>query len=174
MRLIRFFVLRLFVLSLSVLATSLWTHSADAAKNSASSSTGADAGCGLGSMLIHDNTKVMQILAATTNVPTQTFAISTGTSNCKSQNLVMADRAVQYFVEVNRDDLSREISKGEGEKLQTLAALYGCDTKTSQALFSRAAKAAYLSIIPKSSTDAQEMVTNLNLQKSVVGICRSV
>lgn len=41
-----------------------------------------DAGCGLGSMIIQENTKVMQVLAATTNgTGVQTFGISTGTSN---------------------------------------------------------------------------------------------
>ena len=54
-----------------------------------------DAGCGLGSMIIQENTKVMQLLAATTNgsFGSQTFGISTGTSNCKkgrqSRNAVL-------------------------------------------------------------------------------------
>ena len=87
-----------------------------------------DAGCGLGSMIIQENTKVMQILAATTNgiAGNQTFGISSGTSNCKSQQMVRNDKAIQYFTEANQADLSREMAQGQGEKLQTLAALYGC------------------------------------------------
>lgn len=136
---------------------------------------GADSGCGLGSMIIQEHTKVMQVLAATTNgIGGQTFAISTGTSNCKTQNLVMTEKAVQYFVEVNRDDLSREMAKGEGEKLQTLASLYGCETDASRAQFSKAAQAAYSRILPTSQTAVEQMVRNLNQEKSVVGVCGTI
>lgn len=134
-----------------------------------------DSGCGLGSMVIQENTKLMQILAATTNgIGGQTFAISTGTSNCKAQNFVMTEKAVQYFAEVNKDDLSREMAKGEGEKLQTLASLYGCQTDASRAEFSKAAQAAYGRILPSANTSVTEMVKNLNGEKAVVGACSAI
>ncbi|MDX9731127.1 MAG: DUF3015 family protein [Bdellovibrionales bacterium] len=135
-----------------------------------------DSGCGLGSMIINENTKVMQLLAATTNgfMGTQTFGISTGTSNCKAQNLVMQDKAVQYFAEVNKDDLSREMAKGEGEKLSTLAALYGCDTTEARAEFGKAAQAAYGRILPTAETSVANMVQNLNNESSVVGTCSAI
>lgn len=135
-----------------------------------------DAGCGLGSMIINENSKIMQILAATTNgsFGSQTFGISTGTSNCKAQNLVMQEKAVQYFAEVNKDDLSREMAKGEGEKLSTLAALYGCESQASRAEFSKAAQAAYGRILPSSNTSVVDMVKNLNGEKSVVGTCATL
>ncbi len=135
-----------------------------------------DTGCGLGSMVIKDNTKLMQILAATSNglAGNQTFAISTGTSNCKAQNFVMTEKAVQYFAEVNKDDLSREMAKGQGEKLQTLAALYGCETPASRAQFAKAAQAAYSRILPTQNTAVSEMVKNLNGEKSVVGACSAI
>ncbi len=132
-----------------------------------------DTGCGLGSMVIKENTKLMQILAATSNGigGNQTFGISTGTSNCKAQNFVMTEKAVQYFAEVNKDDLSREMAKGEGEKLQTLAALYGCETPATRAQFAKAAQAAYGRILPTANTAVTEMVKNLNSEKAVVGAC---
>jgi hypothetical protein len=152
----------------------LVSPSAFAAKGS-SSFASSDSGCGLGSMVIQENTKVMQVLAATTNgIGGQTFAISTGTSNCKAQNLVMTEKAVQYFVEVNRDDLSREMAKGEGEKLQTLASLYGCETDASRAQFSKAAQAAFSRILPTATTAVDEMVQNLNHETSVVGVCGTI
>lgn len=134
-----------------------------------------DAGCGLGSMIIRENTKVMQVLAATTNgIGVQTVGITLGTSNCKAQNLVMAEKAVQYFAEVNKDDLSREMAKGEGEKLQTLAALYGCESEASRAEFSKASQAAYSRILPTPETSVSEMVKNLNGEKAVVGACAAI
>lgn len=121
-----------------------------------------DAGCGLGSMIIQENTKVMQVLAATTNATGgQIFAISTGTSNCKSQQVVRNDKAIQYFAEANQADLSREIAQGQGEKLQTLAALYGCQGDAQKAFASKA-QASYSSIIPSADVKATDMVRNLN------------
>jgi hypothetical protein len=129
---------------------------------SAEAATG-DAGCGLGSMVIQENTKVMQILAATTNgfTGTQIFGISSGTSNCKAQNLVMRDKAVQYFAEVNLDDLSREMAQGRGEKLGTLAALYGCNS-SGKTQFARTLQKSYEKIIPAADTNAVEMVRQIN------------
>lgn len=121
-----------------------------------------DAGCGLGSMVIQENTKVMQILAATTNgTGGQIFAISTGTSNCKSQQIVRNDRAIQYFTEANQSDLSREMAQGQGEKLQTLAALYGCQGDATRAFASKA-QASYSAIVPSSDITATAMVQNMN------------
>lgn len=128
-----------------------------------------DSGCGLGSMIIQENTKVMQILAATTNgsFGSQTFGISTGTSNCKAQNLVMREKAVQYFAEVNKDDLSREMAKGQGEKLTTLASLYGCESATSRAAFAHSAQANFGKILPTADTSVVDMVKNLEVVSSV-------
>lgn len=132
-----------------------------------------DAGCGLGSMVIQENTKLMQIIAATLNgTGMQTVGITLGTSNCKAQNFVMTEKAVQYFAEVNKDDLSREMAKGEGEKLQTLAALYGCNSEASRAEFSKATQAAYGRILPTADTSVTDMVKNLNA--SVAGVCAAI
>ncbi len=135
-----------------------------------------DTGCGLGSMIIKENTKLMQIFAATSNglAGNQTFGITTGTSNCKAQNFVLTERAVQYFAEVNKDDLSREMAKGEGEKLQTLAALYGCETDATRAQFAKAAQAAYTRILPAADTDVSDMVKNLNRETAVIGACTAI
>ncbi|MBN8628817.1 MAG: DUF3015 family protein [Planctomycetes bacterium] len=102
----------------------------------------------------------------------QTFGISTGTSNCKAQNLVMTEKAVQYFTEVNKDDLSREMAKGQGEKLNTLAALYGCETATSRNEFAKAAQANYGKILPTAQTSVTEMVQNLQAS-NVVSACHT-
>lgn len=123
-----------------------------------------DAGCGLGSLIIQDNTKLMQVLAATSNaIGVQTFAISTGTSNCKAQNFVMNDKAIQYFTEVNHADLSREMAQGQGEKLNTLASLYGCKG-TAQKAFASMTQNSYGQIVPAQNTSATDMVKNLNGQ----------
>ena len=131
-----------------------------------------DAGCGLGSMIIQENTKLMQVLAATTNgTGGQIFAISTGTSNCKSQQIVRNDKAIQYFTEANQADLSREIAQGQGEKLQTLASLYGCQGDAQRA-FAAKAQASYSSIVSSSDVSAEAMVQNMN--NTVASTCASI
>ena len=122
-----------------------------------------DAGCGLGSMIITENTKLMQLLATTTNGATfsQAGGITTGTSGCKAQNFVMREKAVHYFAEVNKDDLSREMAQGEGEKLTTLASLYGCEGNARQD-FARAMQSGYDRIIPAADTKVTDMVQNIH------------
>lgn len=136
-----------------------------------------DAGCGLGSLIIQDNTKLMQILAATTNgIGGQTFAITSGTSNCKAQNFVMNEKAIQYFAEVNQSELSREMAQGQGEKLNTLASLYGCKGEGQQ-VFAKMTQAGYGRILPTAETSTSEMVKNLNqefVSSQTVQSCSSI
>jgi hypothetical protein len=86
------------------------------------------AGCGLGSMLFDENTTFNQILAATTNgtFGSQTFGISTGTSNCTHGGVAKLEKETEMFVEVNYDVLQKEISQGKGETLASFSNLMGC------------------------------------------------
>ena len=83
-------------------------------------------GCGLGSLVIKDqSTVVLQALAATTNGTSgnQTFGITSGTSNCaKPSNFVSNDK-LNKFVGENMDELALDISAGQGETLATVAKL---------------------------------------------------
>ncbi len=84
------------------------------------------AGCGLGSMLFDDQKGVVQILAATTNgfFGTQTFGISSGTSNCADTG--HGSRAAQIFIEANREALAKDVSRGSGETIVNLSSIAGC------------------------------------------------
>ena len=127
-----------------------------------------DAGCGLGSMIIQKNSKGLQLLAMTTNsfFFTQPLGITSGTSNCSSRGLVMTDQEVQYFVEVNQEDLSHEMAQGHGEKLATLAQMKGCQNPVAMKTFGSFAQASYSKIIPSAETTANELVQNLNRELS--------
>src|SRR5450432_2687117 len=87
-----------------------------------------EAGCGLGSMVFKDNGAV-QILAATTNgiFGNQTFAITSGTSNCAPGGVIKAQREQAAFAEVNFQDLKRNMASGGGEFLTSFATLLGCE-----------------------------------------------
>lgn len=82
------------------------------------------AGCGLGSQVFKEDGKV-QILAATTNGTsgTQTFGITSGTSNCRDSKHAMAAN----YINVNEDALKKDAARGEGEVLSGLSKIYGCE-----------------------------------------------
>jgi hypothetical protein len=85
-------------------------------------------GCGLGSMAFEgQNGLVFQVLAATTNgsFGNQTFGITTGTSNCDRYSTFVMNDKVNAFVADNMDSLAKDIAKGNGEYLDTMAGLMG-------------------------------------------------
>lgn len=96
------------------------------------------AGCGLGSLIFGpDNEPVAQVLAATTNgtFATQTFGITSGTSNCVSGGVIRAEREQAAFAEVNFDDLKRNMAAGGGEYLRSFSSLLGCEESARPAFF---------------------------------------
>lgn len=130
-----------------------------------------DAGCGLGSVIISKNSKGLQLLAMTTNgsLLTQPLGITSGTSGCSASGLVMNEKEVQYFVEVNQEELSREMAQGHGEKLYTLASMKGCSNEVSQKAFGTFTQNSYSRILPAANTSAIDMVQNLNSEFSTQG-----
>lgn len=131
-----------------------------------------DAGCGLGGMLIKSNTKLMQLFAVTTNGTSgsQTLGITFGTSACTSSGLVMNDKQIQYFVEVNQEDLTRELAQGNGEKLSTLAALNGCMSEQQISAFNTKAQSQFKTIVPSAKITAVDFVNNLK-SASIADVC---
>ena len=83
-------------------------------------------GCGLGSLIIkNQSTTALQVLAATTNGTSgnQTFGITSGTSNCAKPNNFVSNDKLNRFVSENMDELAMDISSGKGETLSTVAKL---------------------------------------------------
>lgn len=133
----------------------------------------ADSGCGLGSMIITSNNgKLTQLLALTTNhaTGTQTLGITFGTSNCSARGIVQNDKQIQYFVEVNQEELTREMAQGHGEKLSTLAALNGCASDSQISSFNAQAQSNFKTIVPSSKTTAIDFVNNMK-STSASSVC---
>src|SRR5258708_472329 len=74
--------------------------------------------CGLAYVLLSskENSKVMQVLGATTNGTSgnQTFGISSGTSGCTEDGALKIVKAAEVYAEVNPDSLRREMAAGQG------------------------------------------------------------
>ncbi|MET0414221.1 MAG: DUF3015 family protein [Polyangiaceae bacterium] len=85
------------------------------------------AGCGLGSIIFEPDSGFTQIFAATTNgtFGTQTFGITTGTSNCDTGTKGSA--STKAFVAANRSVLAKDIARGSGETLGSVSRLAGCE-----------------------------------------------
>lgn len=84
------------------------------------------AGCGLGSLIFEPNSGFTQVFAATTNgfFGSQTFGISSGTSNCADMSGGSA--SARAFVETNRTALAKDVARGQGETIESLSRLGGC------------------------------------------------
>ena len=120
------------------------------------------AGCGLGSVMLGKQGN--QIFAATTNgTGTQTFGISSGTSNCVTATEQTA--MIRNFIEANYASLVTDMAKGQGDSMKTLSGFYGCDTHK----FATEMKANYETITPVRENATQVMV-NINsvIEKSDV------
>ena len=115
------------------------------------------AGCGLGSMAFGSQPGAIQILAATTNslFGTQTFGITTGTSNCGPG---MVAQGTKNFVEANREVLAKDMSRGQGETIGALTWMAGCSN--SQAV-GAALQSRYSTIIPSEKASSQEIADKL-------------
>ncbi len=83
-------------------------------------------GCGLGYLIFKGNDGLLfQVLAVTTNgtFGNQTFGITTGTLDCAQPAKFASIEKINTFVADNMDSLATDISKGQGEYLNTLAVL---------------------------------------------------
>lgn len=117
-------------------------------------------GCGLGSMIIKDNsTAVLLALQATTNgiFGNQTFGITSGTSGCQKTKFVMNEQA-QEFVASNMDQLAKEIAVGHGESVDTLAELLKISDK---ATFSASLQQNYNSIYTSQNATMAVVLDNI-------------
>lgn len=114
-----------------------------------------DSGCGLGSVIISKNSKGLQLLSMTTNHSflSQPLGITFGTSGCSSSGLVNADeQKMKDYVEVNKDQILQDISRGSGDHLNVMAHFNGCYSSESQKDFGYAAQSHFSRL--QSSADA--------------------
>ena len=122
-------------------------------------------GCGLGYMLFgkdHPSNRFLQILAVTTNASTysQLFGITSGTSGCTEDGMLASAHELGVYAEVNFNNLSHEMAKGEGEYVTAFASLLGATDATRPALV-RFFQERYAALFPSSTTTPAEMLETL-------------
>ena len=120
------------------------------------------AGCGLGSMVFGSEAGPVQILAATTNgtFGSQTFGITTGTSNCAKQAKFAGTERLNEFVVANMDNLAKDIAMGHGESLDTFAELIGISVDQRLSVYAKL-QANFSGIFTSEKVKATDVVDNI-------------
>jgi hypothetical protein len=123
------------------------------------------AGCGLGSMVMGSDSGFSQVFAATTNgtFGSQTFGITSGTSNCGDHGLVKLERERELFAQENYTTLVKEMAQGKGENLSTLASLYQCPASTHQE-FGAMVQENFSHLVANDQTTSSELLSQLENQ----------
>lgn len=120
-------------------------------------------GCGLGTLVFEgQNGLVSQTFAVTTNgtFGNQTFGITSGTSNCEQPKSYTRNEKLNTFVADNMDNLARDIARGNGEYVNTLAVLMDVP-ETQRISFRSHLQSHFSQIYPSDKVTHSEVVQNL-------------
>jgi len=123
----------------------------------ASSMAFAQPGCGIGAMVWKGQSGIApHVLAATTNgtFGNQTFGMTTGTLGCQTNQAV---QSMAMYMDSNIDKVARDMSRGSGENLDTLAVLLGVD-EADRGSFRTLLQDNFAAIFPTSETTSGEAV----------------
>ncbi|SEM76664.1 DUF3015 domain-containing protein [Nitrosomonas marina] len=120
------------------------------------------AGCGLGSMVIGSERGPEQIFAATTNGTSgsQTFGMTSGTSNCGDHGLLNLSQEREIFATENYTSLVKEMARGKGEHLNILASMYHCPAAQHQE-FGALTQQKFNEIVPDAETTPDILLSQL-------------
>jgi hypothetical protein len=132
-------------------------------------------GCGWGSKLFDGQKGIApQVLAVTTNGTSgnQTFGISSGTSGCTQDGTVVSKWKTAAFIDSNMNRLALDISRGQGESLESLAAITGVASEDS-AKFNSVLQQNFASIFSSPSVTSNEVAESLrNILASDITLSR--
>ena len=132
----------------------------------ASSLAFAQPGCGVGAMIWKGQSGIApHVLAATTNgtLGNQTFGMTTGTLGCDTNQPV---QSMAMFMNTNIDKVARDMSRGQGENLDTLAVLLGVK-KADRGTFNRVMHDHFKTIFPSDRTTSNQAAEAIiNVMKS--------
>ena len=120
-------------------------------------------GCGLGTIVFEgQNGLVSQTFAVTTNgtFGNQTFGITSGTSNCEQPKAYTHNEKLNTFVADNMDNLARDIARGNGEYVNTLAVLMDVP-ETQRISFRSQLQSHFSQIYPSDKVTHSEVVQNI-------------
>ncbi len=122
-------------------------------------------GCGLGTMALGDNppTLISELGATFLNglFGTQTFGITSGTSECERPADFASNARIQQYVADNIDQLAADIAVGQGESLNALADLMSVQANDRAALYT-SLQSNFDNIFTTSAVSSTDVVKNLD------------
>lgn len=138
----------------------LGAHGASAQDSEDASS----AGCGVGTILFEGQKgPVPQVLAVTTNgsLGNQTFGISSGTLGCERDAVVRSPTEVRMLLISSLDNLATDVARGQGETLDSLAALMAVEPDD-RARFFASLQGDFGRLFPSQDVTVDEVIVSIN------------
>lgn len=128
-----------------------------------SGQTADSTGCGVGTLLFEGKSGVgPQVLAVTTNGSSyNTFSVTSGTAGCNKNGVVALPADVRVVVASNLDGLARDVAKGEGETLDSLADAMTID-EADKLQFRTALKGNFARIFPTDNVSSEEVWAHIH------------
>lgn len=126
--------------------------------------TANSAGCGLGTMVFEGQQGIApQVLAVTTNGTSgnQTFGITSGTLGCTQDGVVRSPTEVRVLLMSSLDNLAVDMARGDGETLESLAALLAVEDQDKPRFFA-AMQDNFVRIFPNEDVTAEEVLVSMN------------
>jgi hypothetical protein len=126
--------------------------------------TASSAGCGVGTILFQGQKgPVPQVLAVTTNgsFGNQTFGITSGTLGCERDAVVRSPTEVRMLMISSLDSLATDVARGQGETLDSLAALMAVDPEH-RAHFFASLQGDFGRIFPSENVSVDEVIVSIN------------
>jgi len=118
----------------------------------------AQPGCGVGAMIWKGQAGIApHVLAATTNgtLFNQTFGMTSGTLGCSTNASV---QSMAMYMDSNIDKVARDMSRGNGENLDTLAVLLGVE-QADRDSFRSVLQDNFTTIFPNADTTSDQAVS---------------
>lgn len=84
-------------------------------------------GCGAGWYILKDNSLVSSSFRNATNMTfSNTFAMTSGTSNCAKHSIVDAAKQSLHFADANYESIMVDAARGNGETIAAFSETFGC------------------------------------------------
>ncbi len=119
-----------------------------------------DVGCGVGTNIWKGQSGLFPKLCAsfTNGLLFQSVSITFGVMGCDGRGTVtVGDAQLRRFAATNLDGLARDVSRGDGERLDAFAQLLGVPAEERPAFFAFT-QAHFVELFPSAATESNEMV----------------
>jgi hypothetical protein len=119
-------------------------------------------GCGLGKQLFKGQSGLVpQVLAWLINGTfSGTSAMTTGTSGCKADSVILHEYEQNVFVASNLGVLNQEMAQGQGQHVAALASLMGCPAST-YGEFAQMSQETYGTVFASADVEAGTVLASL-------------